>query len=96
MSFREVRDGIFRDWLDYREGTELAFTNSEDKKHVILFDEICENILNNVSGNNYEYIQKQLNKLDDNFMDYVGYWNEKYYRNGFCDGLELIIGCLNR
>ena len=96
MSFREVRDDIFRDWLDYREGTELAFTNSEDKKHVILFDEICENILNNVSGNNYEYIQKQLNKLDDNFMDYVGYWNEKYYRNGFCDGLELIIGCLNR
>lgn len=73
MSFREVRDDIFRDWLDYREGTELAFTNSEDKKHVILFDEICENILNNVSGSNYEYIQKQLNKLDDNFMDYVGY-----------------------
>lgn len=96
MSFREVRDDIFRDWLDYRERTELAFTNSEDKKHVILFDEICENILNNVSGSNYEYIQKQLNKLDDNFMDYVGYWNEKYYRNGFCDGLELIIGCLNR
>ena len=96
MSFREVRDDIFRDWLDYREGTELAFTNSEDKKHVILFDEICENILNNVSGSNYEYIQKQLNKLDDNFMDYVGYWNEKYYKNGFCDGLELIIGCLNR
>lgn len=96
MSFREVRDDIFRDWLDYREGTELAFTNSEDKKHVILFDEICENILNNVSGSNYEYIQKQLNKLDDNFMDYIGYWNEKYYRNGFCDGLELIIGCLNR
>lgn len=96
MSFRKVRDDIFRDWLDYREGTELAFTNSEDKKHAILFDEICENILNNVSGSNYEYIQKQLNKLDDNFMDYVGYWNEKYYRNGFCDGLELIIGCLNR
>lgn len=95
MSFREVRDDIFRDWLDYREGTGLAFTDTEDKKHVILFDEICENILNNVSGSNYEYIQKQLNKLDDNFMDYVGYWNEKYYRNGFCDGLELIIGCLN-
>lgn len=38
MSFREVRDDIFRDWLDYREGTELAFTNYEDKKHVILFD----------------------------------------------------------
>ena len=37
MSFREVHDNIFIDWLDYREGTELAFTNSEGKKHVKLF-----------------------------------------------------------
>ena len=26
------------------------------------------------------------------FMDYIGYWNEKYFRNGFCDGIELIVG----
>ena len=28
-------------------------------------------------------------------MDYVGYWNEKYFRNGFCDAVELISGCFN-
>ncbi len=31
--------------------------------------------------------------LDENFMNYIDYWNEKYYRNGFCDGVQLIIGC---
>ena len=34
--------------------------------------------------------------LDDNFSDYVGYWSEKYYRNGFVDGAEMIIGCLEK
>lgn len=29
-------------------------------------------------------------KLDDNFLDYCDYWNEKYYRNGFVDGVQLI------
>lgn len=23
-------------------------------------------------------------------MDYIDYWNEKYYRNGFCGGVKLI------
>ena len=32
--------------------------------------------------------------LDDNFFDYICYWNEKYFRNGFCDAVELISGCL--
>ena len=25
-----------------------------------------------------------------NFMDYLYYWNEKYYRNGFVDVIELL------
>ena len=36
------------------------------------------------------------NILDDNFMDYIGYWNEKYYRKGFCDGIQLISECLEK
>ena len=31
-----------------------------------------------------------LPKEDKNFYDYIYYWCEKYYRNGFCDGIELI------
>ena len=34
--------------------------------------------------------------IDDNFFDYICYWNEKYYRNGFCDGVDLIIGCIDK
>ena len=41
-------------------------------------------ILNNVTGDSIEYIKEQLDLLDENLLDYVTYWNEKYYRNGFC------------
>ena len=57
-------------------------------------EEISTDILNNVSGNNIEYVKSQLEKLDDNIMEYMHYWFEKYYRNGFCDAVELISGCL--
>lgn len=96
MNMREVNDDILRDWLIFREETICSISNAEDKKHFIYFDEISEKIINSIPKTNREFVQKQLNKLDDNFMDYVGYWNEKYYRNGFCDGVELISGCFTR
>lgn len=96
MNMREINDDLLKDWLEFREETVCSITSIEDKRHFIKFEEICENILNNVSGNNYEYIKNQLNVLDNNFMDYIDYWNEKYYRNGFCDAVELISGCFNK
>ena len=68
-------------------------TCDEDRKHFVYFDEISERILKNVPEQNKKYVKKQLDLLDENFMDYICYWNEKYYRNGFCDGVELIGGC---
>lgn len=96
MNMREINDDLLKDWLDFREETVCSITSIEDKKHFIKFEEISESILNNVSGNNYEYIKNQLSNLDNNFMDYVDYWNEKYYRCGFCDAVELISGCFNK
>ncbi len=93
-NFREVNDDILRDWLSFREETVLGRLTDEDRKHYIYFDEIAENILKNVPEQNKKYVKKQLDLLDENFMDYIFYWNEKYYRNGFCDGVELISGCL--
>ena len=46
-------------------------------------------ILKNVPEQNKKYVQKQLDQLDKNFIDYLYYWNEKYYRNGFADVIEL-------
>ena len=94
-NFREVNDDILREWLSYREETELGYLTEEDKKHNINFDEIIENVLKNVPKQNKKYVKKQLDILDKNFMDYICYWNEKYYRNGFVDGSQLVMGCFD-
>ena len=95
-NLREVNDDILKDWLDFREDAIASLGCAEDKKHWIYFDEISERILKNIPKQNRNYVQRQLNILDDNFMDYIGYWNEKYYRNGFCDGIQLISECLEK
>lgn len=95
-NLREVNDDILKDWLMFREETLCCTLSSEDKKHFVYFDEISERILKNVPDQNKKYVKKQLDLLDENFMDYIFYWNEKYYRNGFCDGVQLIGGCLEK
>ena len=94
-NLREFNDDILKDWLEFREETLLCTLSAEDKKHFVYFDDISERILKNVPEQNKKYVKKQLDLLDENFMDYILYWNEKYYRNGFCDGVELISVCLN-
>ena len=42
-----------------------------------------------------DYIINVIAKNIKNFMDYLNYWNEKYYRNGFVDGVQIIGGCIN-
>ena len=91
-NFREVNDDILRDWLSIREQEVFCTLTGEDKKHHIYFDELSENILKNVPKQNQKYVKKQLEILDKNFMDYLSYWNEKYYRNSFVDGVQIISG----
>lgn len=91
-NFREVSDDILKEWLSYREETISGRLTKEDKKHYIYFDEIAENILRNVPKQNQKYVKNQLDRLDKNFIDYLCYWNEKYYRNGFVDGSQLVMG----
>ncbi len=92
-NLRVVNEDILKDWLDFRENTIANLTCAEDKKHFICFEEISENILRNVPEQNKKYVEKQLKQLDDNFFDYICYLNEKYCRNGFCDGMKLISRC---
>ena len=92
-NFREVNDDILKDLLDFREETDLAFVNDEDRKHTVKFDEISEKILNSIPKQNKKFVEKQLELLNSSFLDYIVYWNEKYNRNGFCDDVELIMGC---
>lgn len=91
-SLRDVKDDLLKDWLYFRDEDFCSLVNAEDRKHMIKFDEFSDIILKSIQKQNRPFVQKQLNKLDDNVMDYIGYWNEKYFRNGFCDGIELISG----
>ena len=91
-NFREVNDDILKEWLSFREETISGRLTKEDKKHYINFDEIAANILRNVPKQNQKYVKNQLDRLDKNFIDYLCYWNEKYYRNGFVDGSQLVMG----
>lgn len=95
-NFREVNDDILKDWLDFREDDLCSLTCDEDRKHFVYFDEISEKILNSIPKQNRKFVEKQLELLNSSFLDYIVYWNEKYYRNGFCDGIELIIGCIQK
>lgn len=94
-NFREVNDDILKEWILFREDELSSITCDEDRKHWVYFDEISEKILRNVPKENKKYVQKQLEILDNNFLDYLGYWNEKYYRNGFVDGSQLVMGCFD-
>lgn len=87
-NLREVNDDILKDLFGIRD--ESYNLNDEDKKHEILLDEFAERILKNVPKQNKKYVKKQIDLIDENFLDYICYWNEKYYRNGFCDGVQLI------
>ena len=93
VNFREVNDNnILKEWLLFREDEISSLSCEEDKKHWVYFDEISDKILKSIPKNNRNYVKKQLDILDDNFFDYISYWNEKYYRNGFVDGSQLVIG----
>ena len=65
----------------------------QDRENEIRFDGFRENILKNIPKQNRTYAQKQLDLLYDDFMRYLTYITEKYYRNGFVDGSQLVMGC---
>ena len=93
VNFREENDDILKEWVLYREDEISSLICDEDKEHWVYFDEISDKILNSIPKQNRDFVRKQLNILDDNFLDYLGYWNEKYYRNGFVDGSQIAMGC---
>lgn len=83
-------NNLIDNWLNFRE-EQLSNLTKEDKKHPINFDEHVENILKSVPDNNKEHVKKQFDSLDTNFVDYISYWNEKYYIYGFKDAIKLIL-----
>ena len=93
-NFREINDDILKDWLFFRQVKLFSLVSEEDKKHWVYYEDFAEKILENVSSENKKAVKKQLENMQEHFLDYTNYWNEKYYRNGFDDGVQLVSGCL--
>ena len=84
---------IIKDWLEFREDEINSHPDSNEKKYYSFIEELSESILSAVSDINSEFVKTLLEKLDDNYMDYIGVWCEKYYRSGFSDGMKIVAGC---
>lgn len=91
-NFRKNNDAILKDWFEFRDKILDRTLDEEDKKHEILLDEFAERILRNVPKHNKKYVKKQIDLIDENFLHYICYWNQKYYRNVFCHEVQLIGG----
>ena len=63
-SLREVKDDLLKDWLLFRENELSSLTCDEDKKHWFYFDEISKKDFKECAWTK----EKQLKKLDDNFL----------------------------
>lgn len=72
-NFRNVNDDILKEWLNFREETDLAFINDEDRKHTVKYDEISEKVLNSIPKQNRKFVEKQLKLLNSSFLDYIVY-----------------------
>lgn len=93
---REIKNDILKEWFNFREETLFCYLTEEDKKHSLKFDDIAEKIMNNVPNKNKKYVEKQLDTIYNDFMSCLGYYSEKYYRNGFIDGVQLIMACFDK
>lgn len=41
-NLRKVNDDVLKDWLEFRDETNLAFVNDEDRKYTVKFNEFYE------------------------------------------------------
>ncbi len=92
-SLRDVNNNdILKKWYIGMEEMYLGIMNEQDKENALKTDELFDKLLNSIPKNNRKFVQNQLELIYDEFMRYVTYTNEKYYRNGFLMGLRLLQG----
>ncbi len=85
-------DNLLQDWLDFRSEELETNLSDEDKSHFLKFDDFYDKIIDVTLDTKKDYVSNVLNDLRDDFMQYCIYWNEKYYKTGFSDGVKLIGG----
>jgi len=84
---------LLDDWMNYRE-EELSTLTEKDKKHLPGFEDRMEIVLQYVHSNNKKCVNELLEDMYNDLMDYSWYWDRKYYKSGFSDGIKLILSVL--
>lgn len=88
-------DNLLQDWLDFRSEELETNLSNEDKSHFLKFDDFYDKFIDVTLDTKKDYVSNVLNDLRDDFMQYCIYWNEKYYKTGFSDGIKLLDKALN-
>ena len=87
----DSENDLMTDWLDFRSEELETNLSEEDKRHLLKFDVFADRILDATLDSKKDYISDVL----DDFLQHCIYWNEKYYRTGFSDGIKLLNSALN-
>lgn len=97
-SFQE--ESIIDSWYNNR-SEDLYILNDVDKKkiaEIIKGEDTYQIIANEISRfTNKDYKERILGKIDkhcNKLVNIGGYENEKFYKVGFMDGINLIIECI--
>ena len=84
---------LLKQWIIFRD-EELATLTKEDRKHPLRFEDFEGKLLKNLPSEYRKNAEILLEKMYDDFLDFSNYYNEKYYRAGFGDCLNLVIASL--
>lgn len=87
----EKKKNLLEKWFEFREEELECGLSKEDKKHMYDFEKCVDMVLNCVDGGMYEFAKRELDKLEEDILDSLQYFNKKYYMAGFSDALEIIM-----
>jgi hypothetical protein len=92
----EAKKSVLQDSFISRE-EDIATLNKEDKKIMGNKKENVEisDFLPGATDEEIHKIEELIERIMDNMSVEMRHFNAKYYKIGFCDGLRLVIECLN-
>ena len=96
-SFQE--ESVVDSWYNTR-SEDLYILNEVDKKKIIEItkgEDTYQEIVNKISKiarDDKEIILEKIDKQCNKLVNIGGYENEKFYKVGFMDGINLIIECI--
>lgn len=81
LSKNEMND-LLKECIVFR-NEELSRLTSEDKRHLLKFDDFEKRLFRNLLYKNRKFAKNEFEKMYEHFLDFSSYYNEKYYRSGF-------------